>query len=119
MYASAATIIASAVLALAQTTAEKAIIIVEASHGGAGSGLTNATLSVDMGPIFTGDDALKAVSSLYLVGAIGVDVDAVTCTPFKNTDGTGTGGLPFNSTTPSRLSTNTVVVGSIVCNTDA
>ncbi|KAF3024217.1 hypothetical protein E8E14_010890 [Neopestalotiopsis sp. 37M] len=92
-----------------------ATIIVEASHGGAGSGLTNTTIWVPIGPVYTDSDALSEVSTLYLTAATEVDVTSVTCTPYRATDGEGTGGLPFTSSQPSYLSTNTVVVGSIVC----
>ncbi|KAI4602818.1 hypothetical protein KJ359_008038 [Pestalotiopsis sp. 9143b] len=92
-----------------------ATIVIEASHGGAGSDLTNTTISVPIGPVYTNEQALAEVSTLYLTGADGVDVTTVTCTPYKAENGTGTGGLPFTSSKPSYLSTNTVVVGSIVC----
>ncbi|KAI0096757.1 hypothetical protein GGR51DRAFT_542748 [Nemania sp. FL0031] len=89
---------------------ESATIVVEASHGGAGSGLTNTTITVPVGPVYTNTAVLDTVSTLYLLSP-----DTVTCTPFKNADGTGNGGLPFTVGHPSLLSTNTVVVGSIVC----
>ncbi|KAI1407862.1 hypothetical protein F5Y13DRAFT_194974 [Hypoxylon sp. FL1857] len=102
----------------ALAAAPSAYITVEASHGGAGNGLTNNTIIVPIDTTYTNPDALAAVSTLYLVGAsAGVPVDSITCTPFQSTDGTGTHGLAFTSTTPSRLSTNTVQVGSIVCHT--
>jgi hypothetical protein len=92
-----------------------ALVTVEASHGGAGSDLTNTTISVPIGAPYT-DEALDAVSTLYLTGASsGLSADGVTCTPYKNADGTGAGGEPFDINTPSLLSTNTVVVGSIAC----
>ncbi|KAI6093913.1 hypothetical protein F4821DRAFT_7148 [Hypoxylon rubiginosum] len=93
-----------------------ALITVEASHGGAGNGLTNTTMSVPIGVIYTHNPAMEEVSTLYLVGSTsGVPVDSIVCTPYKSTDGTGSHGLPFTSKVPSYLSTNTVVVGSIVC----
>ncbi|KAI4868596.1 hypothetical protein F4820DRAFT_445009 [Hypoxylon rubiginosum] len=96
--------------------AGNAIITIEASHGGAGSGLTNTTISVPIGEIYTGNKAMETVSTLYLVGTTGdVALDSVTCTPYKANDATGSHGLPFTSKTPSYLSTNTVVVGSILC----
>ncbi|ETS83512.1 hypothetical protein PFICI_05388 [Pestalotiopsis fici W106-1] len=111
---SAAAFAGMAIAAPVDSTAT-ATIVIEASHGGAGSGLTNTTISVPIGPIYTNSDALDEVSTLYLTGATGVDVTSVTCTPYQATDGEGTGGLPFTSSQPSYLSTNTVVVGSIVC----
>ncbi|OTA64658.1 hypothetical protein K449DRAFT_392769 [Hypoxylon sp. EC38] len=102
----------------ALATVPSAYINVEASHGGAGNGLTNNTISVPIDTTYTNPTYLNAVSTLYLIGASeGVPVDSITCTPYQSTDGTGTHGLPFNSKTPSYLSTNTVQVGSIVCHT--
>lgn len=46
-----------------------------------------------------------------------VQIETVTCTPYKYIDGTGRSGLPFTDGNPSYLSTNTVVVGSIYCST--
>ncbi|KAI1382294.1 hypothetical protein F4677DRAFT_21845 [Hypoxylon crocopeplum] len=111
--------VAFAGLALAApATVPAALVVVEASHGGAGSGLTNTTLSVPIGTIYNYRGPLDTVSTLYLVGTTeGVPVDSVTCTPYHSTDGTGSHGLPFTYGTPSRLSTNTVVVGSVVCET--
>ncbi|KAI1826269.1 hypothetical protein F4861DRAFT_497685 [Xylaria intraflava] len=85
-------------------------IVVEASHGGAGSGLTNTTITVPVGPLYTNKAALAAVSTLYLL-----DDETVSCIPYQSEDGTGTHGLPFTVGHPSFLSTNTVVVGSIRC----
>ncbi|KAI1107858.1 hypothetical protein F4804DRAFT_296141 [Jackrogersella minutella] len=92
-----------------------AIINVESSHGGAGTGLRNATINVEIGPLFTGDIALNAVSTLYLVGAEGVPVESITCIPYKAANGLGDHGLPLTSVNPSRLSTNVIQVGSILC----
>ncbi|KAI1780098.1 hypothetical protein F4818DRAFT_165431 [Hypoxylon cercidicola] len=91
-------------------------INVEASHGGAGSGLTNTTIRVPIDEIYNNKEALSEVSTLYLIGATEVAIDSITCTPYKAEDATGSHGLPFTVNTPSRLSTNTVVVGSILCN---
>ena len=92
-----------------------AIVVIEASHGGAGQDLTNQTVTIPLTQTYVNHTALDAVSTLYLVDARGVPVNSVSCTPFKHEDGTGKGGLTFDSTTPSLLSTNTVQVGSIVC----
>lgn len=106
---------ALASLANAQTPAT-AIITVEASHGGAGNGLTNTTLSIPLSTQYT-NPALDQVSTLYLSGSSGaVEFPSITCYPYRNGNLTGMGGLPFTSETPSRLSTNTVQVGSIMCN---
>ncbi|KAI1768330.1 hypothetical protein GGR53DRAFT_439372 [Hypoxylon sp. FL1150] len=114
-----ATLFASAMaFAGMAAAAGNALVTVEASHGGAGNGLTNTTISIPIGVTYAGNPALEEVSTLYLVGSTsGVPVDSITCTPYKSTDGTGTHGLPFTSKVPSRLSTNTVVVGSIKCET--
>ncbi|KAI5862079.1 hypothetical protein GGS23DRAFT_103669 [Durotheca rogersii] len=95
----------------------RAIVVVEASHGGAGNGLTNTTIAVPIEQVYTNPEALDEVSTLYLIDAEGVAVESVVCTPYRGTDGTGASGLPFTNTNPSYLSTNTVVVGSIVCET--
>jgi hypothetical protein len=92
-----------------------AIVVIEASHGGAGQDLTNTTVTIPLTQTYVHHTALAAVSTLYLVDARGVPLNSVSCTPFKHADGTGKGGLTFDSTTPSFLSTNTVQVGSIVC----
>lgn len=107
--------LSAAALATAASAQKTAQITIEASHGGAGSGLTNTTVEVPIGPVYTNAEALAAVSTLYLTGAEGVPVDHVTCTPYHATNGEGSGGLPFTSASPSRLSTNTVQVGSIQC----
>ncbi|KAI1174431.1 hypothetical protein F4777DRAFT_579986 [Nemania sp. FL0916] len=90
---------------------EDALVVVEASHGGAGSGLTNTTITVPIGTVYT-NEALAAVSTLYLLSPN----DGV-CTPYLYANGTGARGAPFHVGEPSRLSTNTVVVGSVVCET--
>ncbi|KAK0250933.1 hypothetical protein LTS09_014003 [Friedmanniomyces endolithicus] len=94
--------------------AQSAQVTIEASHGGAGNGLTNKTISVPLNTTYT-DPALQTVSYLFLTGATGVAVESITCTPYLYPNGTGKGGLPFTSNSPSYLSTNTVQVGSIIC----
>ncbi|KAI0876200.1 hypothetical protein GGS24DRAFT_452321 [Hypoxylon argillaceum] len=109
----AALTLLAATLASAITTPctpAEAIVVVEASHGGAGSDLTNTTIVVPVGPVYTNDAVLDTVSTLYLLSP-----STVTCTPYKLADGTGTSGLPFTVGHPSLLSTNTVQVGSLVC----
>ncbi|KAI2640628.1 hypothetical protein GGS26DRAFT_586630 [Hypomontagnella submonticulosa] len=97
----------------AALTPKSAYINVEAPRG---NGRGNVTVDVPIETIYTNPTVLDEVSTLYLVGSSeGVPVNTITCYPYKETTGFGAGGLPFNSTTPSRLSTNTVVVGSIVC----
>ncbi|KAK9799890.1 hypothetical protein AB5N19_10502 [Seiridium cardinale] len=109
---------AAAFAGLASAT-PSATIVIQASHGGAGSGLTNNTISVPVGPVYTNAQALSAVSTLYLTGASEIPVDSIICTPYAAANGTGSRGLPFTSSTPSYLSTNTVQVGSIVCLSNA
>lgn len=106
---------AAALAAAASAQQPTAQITIEASHGGAGNGLTNKTIDVPVGPVYTNAEALGEVSTLYLTGATGVPVEHVTCTPYHAATGEGSGGRPFTSTTPSHLSTNTVKVGSIQC----
>lgn len=106
---------AAALAAAASAQQPTAQITIEASHGGAGTGLTNKTIDVPVGPVYTNAEALREVSTLYLTGAQGVPVEHVTCTPYHATNGEGSGGAAFTSATPSRLSTNTVQVGSIQC----
>ncbi|KAI0520767.1 hypothetical protein F5B22DRAFT_598269 [Xylaria bambusicola] len=91
-------------------TPQTATVVVETAHGGAFNDRTNVTISVPVGPVYVNGDALAAVSTLYLLGP-----DTVTCSPFKAQDGTVNGGLPFTVGQPSLLSTNSVVVGSLVC----
>ncbi|KXT06798.1 hypothetical protein AC578_7111 [Pseudocercospora eumusae] len=102
-------------LAAATASAQTATITIEASHGGAGSGLTNNTIQVPLNTRYT-NPALDTVSTLYLTASDGVPLDSITCTPYRNNNLTGAGGLPFTSSKPSFLSTNTVQVGSILCN---
>ena len=75
---------------------------------------TNTTVWGTIGALIT-DPSLERVSELYVSSAAGVPVETVTCTPYRFIDGTGAGALPFQEGNPSRLSTNTVVVGSIYC----
>lgn len=107
---------ATCLVLAASVAAQTATITIEASHGGAGNGLTNTTIEVPLKTRYT-NPALDAVSTLYLTAAEGVNLDSITCTPYRYNNLTGAGGLPFTSTTPSFLSTNTVQVGSLLCNT--
>ncbi|WPG98904.1 Hypothetical protein R9X50_00170400 [Acrodontium crateriforme] len=109
--------IVAALAALAATAAaQSALVTVEAFNCGAGSCITNTTIEVPLGSVYTNSSALDKVSFLYLTGATGgIATGSITCTPYKDTSGSGSAGLPFNSTTPSLLSTNLVQLGSIVC----
>ncbi|KAK3719208.1 hypothetical protein LTR37_004427 [Vermiconidia calcicola] len=112
------TLLATTAALLALTHAQRAptaIITIEASHGGAGQGLTNNTVFVPLTSTYTNESALSTISTLYLVDSINSPLSSITCTPFRNADGTGDAGLAFTSEEPSFLSTNTVQVGSIVC----
>ncbi|KXT08091.1 hypothetical protein AC579_1467 [Pseudocercospora musae] len=111
MFRTAAIILLAAATASGQT----ATITIEASHGGAGSGLTNNTIQVPLNTRYT-NPALDTVSTLYLTASDGVALDSIICTPYRYNNLTGAGGLPFTSSTPSFLSTNTVQVGSLFCN---
>lgn len=106
---------ATVILAAATTiAAQSVVVIIEASHGGAGNGLTNNSITVPLSTYYT-DPKLDAVSTLYLTQASDVELDAVTCTPYRNANGSGSAGLPFNSTRPSFISTNTEQIGSVFC----
>ncbi len=95
---------------------QNAIIVIEASHGGAGQDLTNTTITVPFTATYTNSSALDEVSTLYIVDSTGgIPLDSISCTPYLHADGTGDAGLAFTSHNPSELSTNTVQVGSIVC----
>ncbi|TGJ78130.1 hypothetical protein E0Z10_g10637 [Xylaria hypoxylon] len=89
---------------------QTATVVVETAHGAAYNDRTNRTITVPIGPAYVNHEALGAVSTLYLLGPA-----TATCTPYKAEDGTVNGGLPFYVGHPSLLSTNSVVVGSLVC----
>lgn len=103
-------IASSAVLA----QSESAAVTIEASHGGAGTDLTNTTIVVPLNSTYV-NTALDTVSYLFLTGATGVPLESITCTPYRYANATGSAGLPFTAAKPSLLSTNTVQVGSLVC----
>ncbi|RMY55577.1 hypothetical protein D0865_04097 [Hortaea werneckii] len=112
MYSKAALLAvgAFATMAIAQT----ASVTITASHGGAGNGLTNTTITVPLGSLYT-NAALDEVSYLYLTGSNDAVLESITCTPHRYANGTGEAGRPFTSSSPSLLSTNTVKVGSLTC----
>lgn len=111
---SKSTILAACAFAASALAQQTAGVTIEASHGGAGSGLTNTTISVPLNTTYT-NAALGEVSVLYLTSASGVPLDSITCTPHLYANGTGMAGLAFTSSSPADLSTNTVQVGSITC----
>ncbi|KAI7185936.1 hypothetical protein D0869_01576 [Hortaea werneckii] len=112
MYSKAALL---AVGAFATTAfAQSASVTITASHGGAGNGLTNTTITVPLGSLYT-NAALDEVSYLYLTGSNDAVLESITCTPHRYANGTGEAGRPFTSSSPSLLSTNTVKVGSLTC----
>lgn len=102
-------------LSITLAAAQTAMITIEASHGGAGSGLANTSIEVPLNTRYQ-SPALDSVSTLYLTGADRASLESITCTPYRNGNLTGSSGLPFTSSTPSRLSINTVQVGSLFCN---
>ncbi|KAG4219183.1 hypothetical protein PC116_g32337 [Phytophthora cactorum] len=109
-------IIAAAFAGFAAAQAPYALVAVESSHGGAGNGLVNKTIQVPLDTVYTNPAVLNEVSTLYLISCSqGTNVYSVVCQPHKDPAGTDTGAKPFDIKTPSRLSTNTVVVGSITC----
>ena len=105
-----------AALLAARALAQTAGITITASHGGAGNGLTNTTISVPIGQIYTNPSVLDTVSYLYLVSSNGVDVNSITCQAYMDQAATRPGGQPFSFGKPSFLDLNTVQVGSLVCN---
>lgn len=106
---------ATTILTAATTiAAQSVVVIIEASHGGAGVTLTNTSITVPLSDYYT-NPALDAVSTLYLTQASGVNLTAVTCTPYRYAEASDNAGLPFNSTTPSFISTNTRQIGSVFC----
>ncbi|KAI6819344.1 hypothetical protein KC340_g4933 [Hortaea werneckii] len=112
MYSKAALL---AVGAFATTAiAQSASVTITASHGGAGNDLTNTTITVPLGSLYT-NAALDEVSYLYLTGSNDAVLESITCTPHRYANGTGEAGRPFTSSSPSLLSTNTVKVGSLTC----
>lgn len=94
-----------------------AFVRIETNLGGVFGDVKQKTVQVPIGAVYTNEQDLAAVSTLYLMGATGVEATAVTCSPFKETSGSGSAGKDFTSGNPSYLSTNTVTVGSIVCKT--
>ncbi|RMZ05733.1 hypothetical protein D0860_05841 [Hortaea werneckii] len=112
MYSKAALLAAGAFATTA--FAQSASVTITASHGGAGNGLTNTTITVPLGSLYT-NAALDEVSYLYLTGASDAVLESITCTPHRYANGTGEAGRPFTSSSPSLLSTNTVKVGSLTC----
>ncbi|KAI6854040.1 hypothetical protein D0864_15878 [Hortaea werneckii] len=112
MYSKAALLAAGAFATTA--FAQSASVTITASHGGAGNGLTNTTITVQLGSLYT-NAALDEVSYLYLTGASDAVLESITCTPHRYANGTGEAGRPFTSSSPSLLSTNTVKVGSLTC----
>ncbi|KAI1454373.1 hypothetical protein F4805DRAFT_324459 [Annulohypoxylon moriforme] len=112
-----ASTLALAGCAFADDGLPSALINVESSHGGAGTGLKNVTIDVGFGGVYSGNPVLNEVSTLYLIGTTKeVPIESVVCYSYKSTDGTGEHSTAITANTPARLSTNTVVVGSIVCN---
>ncbi|KAK3657851.1 hypothetical protein LTR56_002233 [Elasticomyces elasticus] len=107
------TLVATCGLAVS-SLAQIADVTITASHGGAGNGLTNTTVIVPLGTPYT-NSALDTVSYLYLTGANGAALEDITCQAYVYPNGTGAAGQPFTHISPALLSTNTVIVGSLVC----
>ncbi|KAK3640329.1 hypothetical protein LTR56_011927 [Elasticomyces elasticus] len=111
------TLIATCGLAVS-SLAQIADVTITASHGGAGNGLTNTTVIVPLGTPYT-NSALDTVSYLYLTGANGAALEDITCQAYVYPNGTGAAGQPFTHISPALLSTNTVIVGSLVCSSSS
>ncbi|KAH9905694.1 hypothetical protein F4778DRAFT_802142 [Xylariomycetidae sp. FL2044] len=102
---SALTLLLTGLAAAVVTPQDQQLAMVTVDVLSGGTPVRSSTVNVVLGEPYRGAE-LQAVSSLYLVGAtFNVEGDAITCTPSR--------GLPFNSTAPSYLSTNTVVVDSV------
>lgn len=83
---------------------------------------SNVTLRANLGEVFTDPVNLDQVSTLYLTGLSNAEIslDTVVCTPYKTSEANDLNhGLPFWEGSPSFLSTNEVVVGSIYCSSTA
>lgn len=83
---------------------------------------SNVTLRANLGEVFTDPVNLNQVSTLYLTGLSNAEIslDTVVCTPYKTAEANDLiHGLPFWEGSPSFLSTNEVVVGSIYCSSTA
>ncbi|CAG9992198.1 unnamed protein product [Clonostachys byssicola] len=91
-------------------------IIVRRNMGGvAGDHHSDTRILVPLGRVFAGHPSLDAVSTLSLNAVYGADAATVSCTPFKNTDGTGDAAPSFSKEHPSVVSTHNDKVGSIFC----
>lgn len=83
---------------------------------------SNVSLRANLGEVFTDPANLNQVSTLYLTGLSNAEIslDTVVCTPYKTAEANDRiHGLPFWEASPSFLSTNEVVVGSIYCSSTA
>ncbi|KAH9905157.1 hypothetical protein F4778DRAFT_695801 [Xylariomycetidae sp. FL2044] len=94
-------------------------IAVERLNGAAtGQGAYNETITVALNEVYADAEALRQISTLYLVGMTKMAPtawDAVVCTPYKSAEGKGEHGVTFSSKKPARLDLNRVDIGSIVC----
>ncbi|CAH0028291.1 unnamed protein product [Clonostachys rhizophaga] len=120
MRLSTATVAALSPLALAAPVtisgaSGTADIIVRKNMGGVAGDHSDTRILVPLGRVFAGHPSLDFESTLSLNAVYGADVATVSCTPFKNTDGTGETGPSFSKEHPSFVSTHNDKVGSIFC----
>ncbi|KAI1757718.1 hypothetical protein F4782DRAFT_525534 [Xylaria castorea] len=69
----------TAAFAVAMPTKSITTIAIEALHEGFGTGLTNLTITVPVGPAYVNKAALRAVSALYIL-----ENDATSCIPYQS-----------------------------------
>lgn len=96
----------------------EATIEVEVLSGGTHQSASNITVPLD--EVYTNPEILDKVSTLSVVYYDGNGDLTIYCRPFKATNGKGDFATTFSNGEegPAYLSTNTVVVGSIVCLAD-
>lgn len=107
-------ILVSSLLA-AQALAQTAHIVIEASQGGAGNSFRNTSIDVPVNTLYTNASAFDEISTIFLTRADGTPVEGISCTPYRNEDGTDIAGETFSLSNPGLLSTDTVQIGSIRC----
>ncbi|VUC22367.1 unnamed protein product [Clonostachys rosea] len=91
-------------------------IVVRRNMGGvAGDRHSDTRILVPLGHVFADHPSLDAASTLFLNAVYGADVATVSCTPFKNVDGTGDAGASFSKDQPSYVSIHNDKIGSIFC----
>ncbi|KAI0401881.1 hypothetical protein F4802DRAFT_600564 [Xylaria palmicola] len=101
---------ATSVIAAPTCWFQHTTIVIETAHGEAGTGPKNATITVPIGLLYRNEEALAAVSALYIL-----EDDFTSCISYISGVTSGFHGTPFTFGHPARLSNDTTVVGSIMC----